>query len=61
LTKRFNHKNFTIGYSHLYFFTPTWLTELNDFEFSTFFTFDPFHTLKLGINQKWISIARAYD
>jgi len=37
------------------------LTELNDFELSTFFTLNPLHTLKLGINQKWISVTRAYD
>jgi hypothetical protein len=53
----FNHENFTVVNSHFDSLKPILLRKLNDFHITSFFTFNPFLTLKLWINKKWISVA----
>jgi len=56
LTDGFDHEDVTVGNSHLDFLKPVLLRKLNDNHFTSFFTFNPFLTLKLWINEEWVSV-----
>jgi hypothetical protein len=61
LTEGFDHENITVGNSHLDFLKPVLLGKLNDNHFTSFFSFNPFLTLELWIDQEWVSVARDND
>lgn len=61
LTDGLDHEDLTTGYGHLDLLEPGFLTKLDDLHLGSLFTLDPLLTLKLWIDDEWVSVAGGDD